>query len=1484
MCINSDFIVGQVTPRPGKQNVYIFNNSFVEQLPGFAQSIAGPQAPNESPWSNPINATKNLAGTYAEVTLNLTTIIEQFAFDHPSGSLVFPFNLAKPVTAGNLLIMCIWQGPGFALNPAVVDSLGNSYAQIHMFSDANYTMDVFYAFSGFSGSGVQVTITMPAGGNSFAVSGANVGGLTASAPRNFTSSSGTGATLSSGNFVTPNPSELVISFCGLEQAAIATPVAPLVGVNSIFHTGTSSIAMATFVAATAGTYNGQWTQPNSPSTGLVGIVSFDFTPQVGNPYSQILDSLNFGLSIPSTQQIFGMQVEVSGHQNSTDPSCIITASSSAGVSLSGQLPSSDGTVVLGTPTTNWGLLLVPGTFNTPDFAINIVASAIDGTIVKFDIYAVKVKIYLSPNPPPSFNYLKTFAETAGEILNLILGSDGTIYEEDAINNAGVLNPVYTQVQANSFAQSATVDDREFIAISNLAHGTDIPLTYTPPNFDRLSQVGPGTPPAVTTTSAGSAIVSITQPTVKSDVANPGHLSGILWSAGVGSTVVGNVLTVYYVGTNNQANPDPDLVIGAGVQLAGINPASFAGQTVNGIYMITGTGQGVPPGAAQSRWYFTVTMPTSQSINQANHIESHAPTGTYQVTTATMTTATQVPNLEVGGQFQPSGTGGAPPAGYDGTWTVTATPNASQLQITSTVLNGNVATYGYNLISGVNPTFGQIITVTGTLNGNGIFNVTNQAISAASAGSFSITLSGPNVSSAAETGQGIIFGTIFKFDPLIIVGNKFGGILVTTGVIGAGIRKVCYSYLTRNGFITPPSPIATFDVTSGASAITISNLLPGPANVIARIIHLTAANGGNFYNIPQPVTVISNGQNIVNSSTWVMDNTTQSVSLSFSDGVLLAADQIDIEGNNLFALKELGSCVALIPYSNRLFAIGEQNKLTNLLNYSFDGGVLGSGYPAGWSVDPTSGTGGSAVLSPIFGFAYQILNATGVTQTAYGMITQGAFQDAFQAPIIDTSTTYSVRITASVPTGAASGNLIVDLFSPSFGASKGTFSLALASMTSSMLIYTGTLLTTTLAPVPTDLILRLWAQNIPNGTQINIDRVEIFPTEQPDLNQQVTGSYNGNFESFDQLTGVIIGTNINQQAIISAFVLFDSLFLVKTGSMISVSDNNSTEPNNWTKPRTVSASVGGVGPYAVTTGIDEPNSGEEYAIVAGRTGAYLYAGGQPIKITEEIQSAWNTINWQFGYTIWVKNDITNRRVLFGVPMKTRVMINNQLVQNPWLPTGLIPDNLNPSTPNVIFELNYKQINTANELGGSPEVHRSYSGKLIASEIVRKWSIWTIKAPCAAFITRSDNSAPVFIGNSDQTGKVYNLIDGLLQDDGVAFTQDYITSAFVSTETGQGTQMGAVRMNYDFMTLLITGLGDVRITALPNSLDTPYAHALLPDLALPQSTNGDVEVPVNECGSRLFLRFTSEAINSGFYLSRIVMAMHQDPWAPVGGVNR
>ena len=1533
LTINCDYNLGVVFQRPGKHSAFIYDN-FILKSPAFTQS-EGPGAP----WSDgSVTLNDATPATNPRVTLptfgavvsgNTITYTGGLGFDVTGTPCVIIYPFCSIASVGGGII----GSDGFITD--IHDDIGgvwsqltgpiqatNSFGSVDPAEFFNYQFWVGVYPNGMPASfHLSITLARPiAAMSSFTTPSASMSifrFVTGVHKYAFDKISPTTVPLNSGASITTTIPSAIITVADIFNVGKIVPPG-----TSILFTGAgeSTVSAANYPLPFSGPlpapgiYNPAWSYGGSsvPSpfqdTLLSTIALTPVSAGSGEPVSQLLQTLNFTPPIPANLNpltaaacgcgcstdgqlpVFGLEVLVIGSQTDLSPDAVITVQlqlpdgTLSPTSFEIQLPLSTGTVVVGSPTENWGVALSASLLNDPNFTVNLVASTTNGETVTFTA-SVQLKVFTTPNPPPDIDYLKTFAQTDGDVFSLALGSDGVMYQEDVINNEGVFSPVYTAIEPNTFAESCTVDDREFIALSNLINGTDIPYTYDGTNFDRLSQVGPGAPPTIATSTTSIAIVSITQPTVKDDPVNPGHVEGVLWSNGPGSTAPGNVLTVYYARESVLINPDPDLQPGVGVTLAGFDNGGpnndFNGQPLDGNYTVVGIGQGVPPGAEFGRFYFTVTMPSTQSVNQANHASENGVFGTYQVTTATLTTAQQVPNVEVGSTIQIAGTGGAPPAGYDGSWQVTATPNASQLQITSTALNGNVATYGFNLITGTNPVVGQKVTITGTLNGNGIFNVTNGVISSTSPGIFSILLTGPNTPSAAETGTGIIFGTVFQFEPGQPVGPRTGGTIITQGIISAGVRKVCYSFLTRNGSLTAPSPIATFSIPTGASVLTVGNLASGPDDVIARVVHLTAANGSNFYNIPIPVTVKDNGIDVVNSSTYLNDNTSRSINLSFSDGVLLAADAIDIQGNNLFATLELGSVLGLIGYASRVFAIGEQNKVPNFINWSFDGGYLGTSVsdiptPLGWTRDPASGAGGTLVNSPIFGFAYQIQNATGSTQAKYGMITQPAFQDEFMVPIIRASTKYSTRITAAVTAGGASGNLIVDLYSPALALSLGTFSVPLASIGARMEIFTGTMLTNVLAPVPNDLLLRIYATAIPDGTTIVIDRNEPFPTEQPNLSTQVAGSYVNNFEAFDESGegGIVDTAGENQQDVRSAFTLYDTLYLVKTGSFVSTQDNGSTEPSGWSL-RIVSNSVGTPSIYGVTTGIDEPNTGEAWAVIAGQPGGYIFNGGEPIKITEEIQSLWNFINWKYGHTLWVKNDVKERRLLFGVPLKT---------PNPWLPTGIIADDSNPTTPNVILMCSYRQLNTGSQLAEKVGVHVSYSGRLIASELTRKWSIWTIKAPCAAFLRRQDKTDELFLGNSDGNGKIFNLVDGQCgQDDCEPFQQIYDTYGFVTDEQGQGLRLGSLRKYFSEMFLFVQGHGDLNLRVFPNTLDSPYAMDLLPRIPLPLMNEGDIEIPVDQEGNRLFVQFKTDQIGACFELSRVMMAMGQSAFSPTRGRN-
>ena len=305
-------------------------------------------------------------------------------------------------------------------------------------------------------------------------------------------------------------------------------------------------------------------------------------------------------------------------------------------------------------------------------------------------------------------------------------------------------------------------------------------------------------------------------------------------------------------------------------------------------------------------------------------------------------------------------------------------------------------------------------------------------------------------------------------------------------------------------------------------------------MIARIVAFTGANGGNFFYIPVPVTIQGTGQPTTYTATVINDNTTTQASFTFTDAVLLAATAIDIEGNDLFNQLELGSAAWNIAYAGRMFYGGENNKIQNLDNPTFDGGLppAGTSGPPGWTTDVNDGGGGSVVPSPIFGFSYQISNATGSTQTYYGLITQSAYQDFYKVAIIQPNTAYSIRVRASAPAAIASGTLVIDLFSPSLQRQYGQFIIPLSSLTTAMQLFTGTLLLSPFATqVPTDLQYRVYVAAIPNGATLLIDRTEPYPTKEPVLGTELQGSYAFNLEAFDGVTGPLgVGEQNNQPAL------------------------------------------------------------------------------------------------------------------------------------------------------------------------------------------------------------------------------------------------------------------------------------------------------------------------------------------------------------------
>ena len=791
-----------------------------------------------------------------------------------------------------------------------------------------------------------------------------------------------------------------------------------------------------------------------------------------------------------------------------------------------------------------------------------------------------------------------------------------------------------------------------------------------------------------------AVTSITQPAQMSDPDSPGFFEGILWSAGPGSTSSGNTITVYYSNAFHHSQGDTVLIdafnSGYPVYIY-ISNAAFG----NGIWQVTSIGMAVPPGGAEyGRWYFTYQVPTANYIYYG--LGAPNSRGYYQMTQGTVTTATPVPSLAAGNQV--SIASASVPA-WDGVYTIVNALNSGAFNITQTALSGGTATYTWTLVSGSAPAAGDLVTVTNTLNANGILNVQDAVIDSASgttSGTFTIVGFAASLTypTTVEQGQATTAGTVFLIDPGAanvgstsvnpIYGNSTGGTLTVVGAstggtfpISPGTYQGTCAFITRNGLYTAPAPPVTFTVAAGANYVGFSNLPIGPPNVIGRFIILTEPGqngvpGANFYTNLLPTSFTVQSTVYTSSSFLIPDNVTTAGKLTFSASVLLQGMAVDVQGNNLFNLVEIGNPAAIVQYAERTFYIDCQNKVQNFNNLSFDGGYLqptggGPKLPTGWAVDlnysfplgtvftvtdfsiaanvvtiyatntlsaglnvvieglstgtylngvvlniltasgsqftaafthspvsftPDSGTVRSVANtislrdSTVFGNSLYVVNDTGSSQSIIGMITQSAFQDAYSVPILNPNgipVPYSVRITARTPSESAVGNIVVDLTDSNqavYGSTLATYTLPLSSLTNQMAIYEGALTSSDGLPtIPSGLLLRVWGQNIEALGDYEIDRVEIFPTNQPVLNNTVLVSYINRPEQVDGSTGQLSLNSRSQDPVYGATVILDTLTFKKAGSIIETTDSPNYEPSQWTTREISQIGGGTVGPNA-----------------------------------------------------------------------------------------------------------------------------------------------------------------------------------------------------------------------------------------------------------------------------------------------------------------
>lgn len=1194
----------------------------------------------------------------------------------------------------------------------------------------------------------------------------------------------------------------------------------------------------------------------------------------------------------------------------------------------------------------------------------------------------------APGIPPSFNS------------SVSAGSSATITAWSITSN------VVTFTAVNSFIAGEIVtiaglttgsfmNNQTFTVSGTGLSGTQFQVAFTHANAS-ATESGTATP------QYSYPIVSITQNI------QMGNVTDQLWSSGPGQTNPGTTATIYFQNgpllnqtgdpiLQNALNNNPE---GAIIYLKG---CAFA---PNGTYQVTSYGLGTAPGAGYERFYLTFTMPSvGYQHTGGGSIDAGV---SYQLTVATITAGSPIPNLNIGDQIQITGSS---VGGWNSTWTVSQSLNGYTLSINATSMTNFVGKYYYSYVSGgtngaapaANALVGQLVTVTGTLNGNGVFNVTDASIasnSSDSGGTF-FTINGFNIGAVPSqtelNASANTSGILFQIDPGVttlgtntnpIFGNTTGGFAIVVGgnasqfPLTAGTRQAVVLNVTRNGAVTPASTPVTFNTTAHSNFIFANNIPIGPPSTIARIIAITEAGqngiaGQYFYYIPVPVKSVLNNVSVTYSATVIQDNSTTSAKFTFDDNTLLNATEIDIPGLDYFNTVELGNAAWNIPYAGRVFYGLVQNKVYNFINMSFDGGYLPGGtglLPAGWGIDvgsnPNAGnpasitsfsitsnvalfqannnfvvgqkvgidglavgtylngatytilagstsagtqltstqfavsfthanvsnTADSGTATPnntsitltnpsaySYGNAYYSKNTTGASQAVFGMITQTAYQDVYGVNILNPQVTYGVRVKARCPSGAQSGNLVIDLttnntatygysgYNVGYGVTYEAFTVQYSAMdTTQFRTFEGTLLSTPFqTQVPPSLLLRMWQQNIIQGGDCEVKSIEVYPLTQPigfpDDAIGVIGSYVNQPESFDINTGVIPLSQGNQQQVFGGCVFNGILFFLKEESIVSTTQTPGQEPGNW-GVTPVTDKVGACGIYAY-------DISKEYATMACRAGLFIFNGGEPGCINWEIRDLWNSINWNAGRTIWVKNDVVNHKIYVGVPLPT---------PNQWMPTA--PYNPNPTSPNVVLMCNYLGLETYNELAGSAGMHVTMFGALADLDMRRKWTVWNITAPNAAFLTRADQvDKPIFFCNGNMNGKLYSLSSTALTDDGAQINWDYCTYGFINpAKAKENPLLGFHRKRYVKMQLTAEGSGLVKINLLGDDINSPTTSFNVWKQPVLSSQVLDYVRNLNIGANRVFVELSSGGLSTSANISRIILVGNADLHAPMPSI--
>jgi hypothetical protein len=353
--------------------------------------------------------------------------------------------------------------------------------------------------------------------------------------------------------------------------------------------------------------------------------------------------------------------------------------------------------------------------------------------------------------------------------------------------------------------------------------------------------------------------------------------------------------------------------------------------------------------------------------------------------------------------------------------------------------------------------------------------------------------------------------------------------------------------------------------------------------------------------------------------------------------------------------------------------------------------------------------------------------------------------------------------------------------------------------------------------------------IGNTHKVYIDYIELYVDGEDQNPSLVRWSRPEDVESYDALTGFqFVGPNDGQK-ITSAFPLRGNLYYVKERALYSTYDSGAAEPAFW-PVETVSTSVGSPSSKGVALG-------DGWAVIAARSGLYIFAGGAPVKISHNIQPTWDLIDWAYGYQIWTEVDVEKQLVYVGVPIN--------------------PDTSSPGLAHPTYI-----------------IVCDYSGKTLPDADC-DFTVWTTQSRCASFMEISTGERLLMQGRGTQN-KVGYFDETTTAEFGTTARDVHYRTGFLET--------GPERELAGFLTCFAYGDADMTPTLYGPASDDAGATVqpeVLGTVTLEDFPENEIEWTSSFRGDRVAVELATDA--DEFAVDTLTLWMKAKPGDPKRGAR-